>query len=285
MDVLEVISPGLGATIQDCGRVGWRRFGVPTGGAMDDHAARWANRLLDNSLEAPLLELLLQGAELLVRHDAWIAITGADAEATHPMWRAVHVKAGERIHFPQRTKGVWIYIAVEGGFDAPRWLGSASVYARGGLGRALEHGDILRRETTREFHLPEHVAGRVVPWNEQRDYRVPPSLRVWRGPQWDLFSEADRQRFFSQNWSVSSQSDRVGYRLEGEPLNSIDTQIISEPVRVGTIQVPESGRPIVTLRDGPTVGGYAKLGLVDAVDLSSLVQCAPGQPVRFQLAE
>jgi antagonist of KipI len=108
-------------------------------------------------------------------------------------------------------------------------------------------------------------------------------LRVWRGPQWDEFTEADRTFFFNRAWTVSSQSDRVGYRLTGEPLVTPHRSLLSEPVLPGTIQVPENGQPIVTMRDGPTVGGYAKLGLVEPTDLSWLAQCRPGQAVRFQL--
>lgn len=284
-EILEIVSPGVGASIQDRGRAGWRRFGVPPGGAMDDHAARWANRLLDNSAEAPVLELLLQGAELLVRNDGWMAITGASGDESHPAWRAIRVRKGETIRLSHAPNGVWSYIAVEGGFDAPQLLGSASVYARGGLGQPLKHGDLLRRTKGREFHLPEHVAGRIAPWNEQRNYAAPPVLRVWRGPQWDAFNEAERKHFFDRPWTVSPQSDRVGYRLSGEPLEPRHEQIISEPVRVGTIQIPENGEPILTLRDGPTVGGYPKLGVIDADDLSWLVQCCPGQSVRFRPAE
>jgi biotin-dependent carboxylase-like uncharacterized protein len=285
VEIFEVIHPGFGASVQDRGRVGWRRFGVPGSGVMDDHAAAWANRLLDNSADAPVIELALQGAELYVRRDAWIAISGANTDSTHPMWRAVRVPSGETIRFPRHHYGMWTYVAVEAGFDAPRLLGSASVYARGGLGRLLERGDVLRRAAGHDFHLPEHVAGRTAPWNEQRDYRTPPPLRVWPGPQWNFFSESEREKFFAQTWTVTSQSDRIGYRLTGGPLNPPREQIISEPVRVGTIQIPESGQPIVTLRDGPTVGGYPKLGLIEAADLSWLVQCCPGQTVRFQSRE
>ena len=283
-EILEITGAGQGATVQDEGRVGWRRFGVPAGGAMDDRAARWANRLLDNPADAPVLELLPPGAQLSVLTDAWLAITGARIESTHALWRAVRVRAGETIRLGRPVSGVWSYLAVEGGVDAPRLLGSASVYVRAGIGRALVAGDIVRRAGSNGFQLPEHVAGRIAPWTEQRDYHAPPPLTVWRGPQWELFRETERQRFFTQDWVVSSQSDRSGYRLTGEPLDAPRAQLLSEPVRVGTIQVPESGQPIVTLRDGPTVGGYAKLGLVDATDLSWLVQCCPGQSVRFQLA-
>jgi allophanate hydrolase subunit 2 len=129
------------------------------------------------------------------------------------------------------------------------------------------------------------VAGRIAPWDECRNYSEPPSLRVWPGPQWDSFSEADRQSFFSAEWRVTSQSDRVGYRLTGPFLKTQTTQIISEPVRVGSVQVPENGQPIVTLRDGPTVGGYPKLGMIDPADVSWLTQCRPGQKVSFRLSQ
>ncbi|MBM4048905.1 MAG: biotin-dependent carboxyltransferase family protein [Planctomycetes bacterium] len=283
MNILEVIDPGLGMTFQDRGRPGWRRFGVPSSGAMDDHAAGWANRLLDNPPDAPVLELLLQGARLRVLNDAWLAVTGADADASVPTWRTVRVKAGDEVRFPHIRRGVWTYVAIEGGFDAPHVLGSASVCPRGRLGAPLTRGDVLRRRDTPGFHLPEHVAGRTIAWDERRDYNSPPPLRVWPGPQWDFFGEADRSAFFSREWTVAPQSDRVGYRLHGEPLKLRQVQILSEPVLVGSVQVPDNGQPIVTMRDGPTVGGYPKLGVLDPADVSWLAQCRPGQKVSFKL--
>jgi biotin-dependent carboxylase-like uncharacterized protein len=282
-EVFEMLAPGLGATLQDRGRVGWRRFGVPPGGAMDEHAAQWANRLLDNGPDAPVVEFLLQGAKLKVVRDVWIAITGSEAGVNVPTWRAVRMKENCLLHFPINRSGVWFYLAVEGGFEGPRLLGSASVYTRGRLGVPFVRGSILRRAAGRHFELPSGVAGRAVDRSERRDYEFPPPLRVWRGPQWDVFSCGDRELFFGQEWTVSSQSDRVGYRLSAKPLKVSETQIISEPVLVGSIQIPPNGQPLVTMRDGPTVGGYPKLGLVDAADLSSLAQCRPGVKLRFNL--
>ena len=286
VEVFELRSPGLGATIQDRGRWGWRRFGVPGGGAMDDHAARWANRLLDNPPDAPLLELLLQGAQLRARSDGWIAVTGAETEGNVAPWHAARVAAGDTLHFTTNRSGVWSYVAVPGGFEAPRWLGSASVYPRGGLGRALAAGDVLRAAApAKPFAPPHEVAGRLADWRARRVYATPPPLRVWRGPQWESFSDSARAAFFDQPWTVSPQSDRVGYRLSGRPLAADLPPLISEPVRVGSIQVPPGGQPIVTMRDGPTVGGYPKLGMVDGADLSWLVQCKPGTHVRFTPVE
>jgi antagonist of KipI len=126
------------------------------------------------------------------------------------------------------------------------------------------------------------VSARIAPWTEQRDYSRAPAIRVWRGPQWNLFSDAQRNRFFDQAWTVSPQSDRVGYRLSGEAVTHEIRELISEPVIPGTIQVPESGQPIITMRDGPTIGGYAKLGVVDERDISWLAQVRPRRDVRFQ---
>ncbi|MFA6563495.1 MAG: biotin-dependent carboxyltransferase family protein [Verrucomicrobiia bacterium] len=282
--LLEVIDAGLGATFQDRGRAGWRRFGVPPSGAMDDHAAGWANVLLDNPPTAPVVELLLQGAKFLALHDCWIAVCGADAGASVLMWRAVRLSAGEEIRFSRIRSGVWTYLAVEGGFDAPLLLGSASVYARGRLGTPLVRGDVLLRVPGAPFRLPASVAGRSVAWEERRNYDATPLLRVWPGPQWDSFSEADRAAFLEQTWTVTPQSDRVGYRLSGRPLAPGQWQMVSEPLRVGTVQVPEDGQPIVMMRDGPTVGGYPKIGVVDAHDVARLAQSRPGRSVKFRLA-
>jgi biotin-dependent carboxylase-like uncharacterized protein len=285
VDTFQLDSPGFGASIQDAGRIGWRRFGVPPSGWMDDHAATWANRLLDNPAGAAVLELQVQGAVLSVLEDAWIAITGADMASNVQTWRALHVREGEQMRFPQNRAGLWAYVAVEGGFEAETLLGSRSAYPRGRLGRMLVPGDLLARNVRHSFQLPPGVAGRTVPWPERRNYTEPRPIHIWPGPQWDLFAPADRERFFSVAWTVTSQSDRVGYRLSGPPFQATHSEIISEPVRVGSIQVPDNGQPIVTMRDGPTVGGYPKIGLLDSADISRLSQCRPGQTIHFQLAE
>src|SRR5947207_1104407 len=186
-DVFEMLEPGLGATFQDRGRAGWRRFGVPPGGAMDEHAARWANRLLENAPGAPVVEFLLQGAQLRAVRKTWIAITGADAGANVPTWRVAQMKEDDLLQFPLNRSGVWIYLAVEGGFKGPRLLGSTSVYARGQLGGPLVRGNVLGCAAGGHFEFTRGVAGRAVDWNERRNYESPPPLRVWQGPQWDLF--------------------------------------------------------------------------------------------------
>jgi antagonist of KipI len=222
---------------------------------------------------------------LAVLREAWVAVTGADASANVPTWRPVRVAPGEVLEFPRSRSGTWTYLAVAGGIAAPRLLGSASAYPRGRLGRLLASEDLVWRAAESGFVLPAGVAGQVPPSLERRNYDAPPPLRVWPGPQLELFGREDRARFVEEPWTVSSRSDRVGYRLEGVPMGGGLPQRISEPMRVGTVQVPESGILMVMLRDGPTVGGYPKLAVVDPSDISWLAQCRPGQRVRFQPME
>jgi biotin-dependent carboxylase-like uncharacterized protein len=283
-DAIKVVRCGMGASIQDNGRAGFARFGVPPGGAMDQHASGWANRLLGNPPDAPVIEILMLGAHFEVLRTCWVVVAGADARCNLPRWRIIRAHQGENIVFSLSQSGLWSYLAVEGGFAVPKLLGSASAYPRGRIGRALAPGDLLKTGSDGSLALPEHVAGRLVAADEQRDYNHPPPIRVWRGPQWDRFNPKDRQALFQQTWSVSAKSDRVGYRLDGGLFSAGGEQIISEPVLVGSIQVPQNGQPIVTMRDGPTVGGYPKIGLVHADDLSWLAQCRPGVTFQFQPA-
>lgn len=281
--LFEVISPGMGMSIQDGGRIGWRRFGVPMGGVMDDYSARVANLLVDNAPTTPLLEMLMQGQRLRILRTTWVAIAGADGSSTLANWHAARITAGSELFFPCSRSGVWIYLTAAGGIaQGPELFGSASVSHRAGLGTPLQAGDLIHQRGESLMHVPAAVAGRIAPADEHREFSRPPILRVWKGPQWDWFSAETRNEFFSQTWQVSSKSDRVGYRLDGPHLEVPDRQLVSEPVRIGSIQLPSGGQPIVTLRDGPTVGGYPKLGMIDPRDLSWLTQCRPGQGVQFQ---
>lgn len=281
-EFLEIISPGGGITIQDLGRPGWKRFGVPAGGAMDLESARQANRLVGNEDSAPVLEFLFTGARLKLREEAEIAITGAAVKSGHVPWRNFTGKAGEEIVFEEMRCGVWSYLAVRGGFAAPRWFGSASVYPRAGLGTALQKGMKLSRVEVPEAKA---IAGRFVPEMILPHFEESPTMGVFKGPEWELFSAETQAVFLEQAWTVSRQSDRTGYRLEGTPLPSHTTQILSAPLSVGTVQVPPGGQPIVILRDGPTVGGYPRLAILNADEVSRFTQCAPGTQTRFRLIE
>lgn len=250
---------------------------------MDMHCAAVANRLLDNDSTSAVVELLLDGARFEVIEPLWVALCGAACEASIPLWRACRLNAGEILHVRHCASGLWSYLAVEGGFSAPHFFGSASYYARGRIGMPISSGLVLERKAFSKFSLPAGVSGRIAPWSERRDFQHPPPIRVWPGPQWNDFPAADRESFLKAEWKVSASSDRVGYRLEGPVLRADPPEIVSEPVLEGSIQVPQNGQPILTMRDGPTIGGYPKIALVDPPDLCRAAQVRPGRTLRFEL--
>lgn len=278
-EVIEVLHAGAGMSIQDFGRAGLKRYGVPPGGAMDRHAAAWANRLAGNADDSPVLEILLHGVRLRVLQRCRIAVTGATGGRM--AWRAERFAEGDEIVFPPSGAGLWSYLAVEGGIVAKRFFGSASAYPRGGLGEALLAGSRFFAGADKTV---DGIAGSFVAEDERRDYASPPEFRVWPGPQWEEFSAGSRERFFMSSWQVSSRSDRTGYRLEGARIEEDFPEMTSEPVLVGSVQVPPGGQPIVIMRDGPTVGGYAKIGLIDPPQIDWLAQCRPGVTIRFRPA-
>lgn len=279
-EVLEVLSPGAGLAMQDQGRPGWKRHGLPSGGAMDADSAAQANRLVGNPDIAPVLELTFTGARLRVLQRCELALAGAEVTCSHPLWRSFFAEPGEQIVFTDLRSGVWTYLAVQGGWETPRWFGSASVNPRAGLGRVLTPG---LRLSAQPGPRTTSISGRFVV--ERPHWRETPVLPVWPGPEWEKFSPESRARFFQQTWRASTQSDRSGYRLEGDALAVGGLQIPSSPTAVGVIQVPAGGQPIVLLRDGPTVGGYPRLAIMDPSVVSRFTQCAPGTSVKFQLVE
>jgi antagonist of KipI len=279
---LRVLHPGIRTTIQDMGRPGWRRYGVPPGGAMDPLAAAEANLLVGNPPDAPVLELCLQGQQFQVLNGAWIAIGGPSTGGTLRRSEAQWMSPGSLLQFPYPFQGTWAYLGIEGGVDSSRILGSASANHRAGMGRELAVGDVIEHRASHATSSWAPIARRLLADLAPRDYPHPPVVRVWPGPQWNQFSDRARQTFFASTWKVSAQSDRAGYRLEGPEVAAPSHSLISEPVLVGSIQIPPSGQPIITLPDGPTIGGYHKLGVVDPEDLIWVVQTSPGRSIRFE---
>jgi biotin-dependent carboxylase-like uncharacterized protein len=279
--VLKILNSGGGCALQDLGRPGWKRFGVPEGGAMDRESAVQANRLVGNAASAPVLEMAFTGSRFLVLGEAELAVTGADVECSHARWRSFRARAGEEIQLKHLHGGVWSYLAVAGGFEAAMWFGSASVNARAGFGAACASGDEL---SARAPEPSTAVAGRFVRSADQPVFAAEEEIPVWRGPEWEWLSEGDISQFL-QPWTLSRQCDRTGYRLEGSSLDVPARRMLSAPLSIGTVQLPPGGHPIVVLRDGPTVGGYPRLAIVDPSAVSRFTQCAPGTTVRFKLQE
>ncbi|MEM1221162.1 MAG: biotin-dependent carboxyltransferase family protein [Verrucomicrobiota bacterium] len=278
---LEILSTGVGCSIQDSGRPGWRRFGVPPGGVLDQYSMRVANALLGNRPSAPVMELLMQGQKLRVLEDTWIAVAGADLGGRIAPWSAECVPEGSVLTFPSRRSGLWAYLAVPGGFQVDQWFGSASTDLRNGLGVPLKKGSLL--ESGKRLHPDafERIGRREYVFAKQRAFEMERSFKILPGPQFEAFDPTTRAQLVGAKWTVSSQSDRTGFRLQG-PLLKIPPSIPSEPVLPGSFQITGSGQPIVTMADGPTVGGYAKLAVLPERDLDWLAQCPPGAQLSFQ---
>ncbi len=293
---IEVISPGLLTTVQDLGRLGYQRFGVPVSGAMDSSALQAGNALVGNPPDAAGLEITVAGPTLNFLTDALVAITGADLQPVlhrrnldawqAPLGMAIYVRAGSQLEFGGRRSGCRAYLAVAGGIAVPPIMNSASTYLTGGFGgyrgRALQAGDILSVGPARG-HLPS-LAGRSLAPEHRLSYGDHPVVRVVLGPQDDYFTPEAIQTFLSQAYQISTTSDRMGLRLQGPPLAHKGAQeIISSGIPLGAVQVPPDAQPIVLMADRQSVGGYPLIATIIRSDIPLLAQCLPGQSsVRFQ---
>ncbi len=289
--MLEVLEAGGLATLQDAGRAGWRRFGVPLAGPMDRFAFEAANLLAGNPLDAAMLEVGGGDLTLQARQDCVLAVTGAGYrlsvnEWDFPLWGSFFVRGGWQVHLSKGGFGMWAYVAAAGGFEAPTLLGSRATYLRGRFGgmdgRAIQPGDMLR--SAKPPHSLMESAGRTISQTRRPPYGPAPTVDVIPGPQSEWFSGQDLSRFFSSTYHVSASSDRMGYRLEGPALHgNSQPELTSEGIAIGSIQVPADGQPIAMMADCATTGGYPKIACVTSASLPLLAQCTPGRDeVRFR---
>ncbi len=285
---IEVLDGGMLTTVQDLGRFGYQRYGVPTSGALDLFSMRAANRLVGNPDDAAGLELTLIGPRLEFVVPATIALTGADLGARLgdrplPRWESVVVEPGAVLSFSGPQDGVRAYLAVAGGVDVPEVLGSRATYIRsrlGGIaGRKLEAGDAVHVSGDR----PVLLGGALqLPVPHRPIYGHAHLLRVVLGPQDDRFTPNGVHTFLSSTYSVSPQSDRMGYRLAGAAIEHLrGPDIVSDGTPLGAVQVAGDGVPIVLLADRGTAGGYTKIATVIGPDIPRLAQAAPGDEVTF----
>lgn len=294
---VEVTKPGLVTSVQDGGRSGYYHLGIPPSGAMDQLSFRAANLLVGNPETAAALECALMGPELLFTEAAHICVTGAEMAAKvdgelRPTNTVLAIEAGQRVSFGFAAKGARAYIAVAGGIDVPEQLGSRSTYALGSLGgfagRPLQAGDVVpigdARGATVGAELP---AGLRVPLAKEYELRMVPGLYDYR------VEPGSMQTFLSEAWRVSSESDRIGYRLNGgtalefiprtPPFGAGDdpSNIVDACYPIGSIQVPSGQQPIVLHRDAVSGGGYMMVGTVISADLDLIGQMPPHTSVRF----
>ena len=290
---LRVHSPGMLTTVQDAGRFDHQHRGVPPSGAMDSTALRIANTVVGNPPDAAALEMTLQGGRYEVLDEpCTLCVAGGVAvlQATQPdgrsrplaAWQAHRLQPGTLLSVGAMERGARAYLTVAGGIAVPSVLGSASTLTRAGLGgfdgRALRKGDLLPIGAGQPPAWPRRCARGAV----ASLYAAGP-IGVVLGPQDDYFARAEIARFLAGPYTVTPQSDRMGYRLAGPVIaQRRGADIISDAIVAGSIQVPGNGQPIVALHDRQTTGGYPKIATVIAADLPRLGQFRPGQALRFE---
>ena len=285
MRAFKILSPGIQTTIQDRGRHGLIKYGIPKSGAMDQRSFVIANLLLRNPGSAAALETTLPGLKLQALTKITISITGADLDPwlndqPAPQWTAFTMREGDVLCLKKRKRGLRAYLAVQGGFDVPEVLGSRSTYIRGRIGAPLGAGEALSscpfdREATEDVL--------TLPREYRPDFDRADPIRVLMGPQDDYFTPHGIETFLNSTYRISPQADRQGFRTEGPSIEiAKGPGIITDPIPPGSIQVPGDGKPIVLLRDAQVTGGYAKIAIVARVEMDSLGQMLPGGTIRFQ---
>ena len=284
-----ILSPGLFTTVQDSGRLGYQQYGFAPGGALDKRGLTLANLLVGNDPGEAVLEMTLLGAQMEFTKDNVIAIAGALCEPSLngepvPMYTSLLMRVGDILSIGAVKDGCRVYVAFAGGLDVPCVMGSKSTQIKYGLGgfegRALKAGDSIpfTNPQSASVSFKKHVL--PVPVRQPGVQ----TLRVVLGPQSDtFFTKEALETFVKEEYAVTNESDRMGYRLEGKTLSFINgADIISDAIALGSVQVPASGKPIVLLCDRQTVGGYAKIATVISVDIPVIAQCKMGDKVRFQ---
>jgi len=295
MVTIKVLKTGLFTTVQDLGRHGFRKYGITVGGAMDRLSLRAANILVGNAEDEAGLEMTLTGPVLCFNEDAWIAITGSDFSPSingHPvpMRRPVLIKKGSILEFRASQNGRLAYLGLAGGIQVPKVMDSKSTYTQAGIGgyfgRALAKGDLLpiRSHEIRYGFEKDFASERWgIGSNVLPSYTKEKIIHITEGPEFGLFPDTAHECLFNSYYCIGTESNRMGYRLQGPSLNYDPKDMLSSPVAPGTIQVPPDGQPIILMADCQTTGGYPRIGHVIQTDLPKLAQAKPGDRIRFKL--
>ncbi len=283
---LLVEEPGLFITVQDLGRVGHQRIGVPPSGALDPLALRMGNAVLGQPGGVAALEMCRVGGRFLLQTESMrFCIAGADVPVTLdglelPSWRSVTARRGQSLKVG-RIRGGVAYLCVLGGFALPAVMGSLSTYTRAGFGgfegRRLATGDALPLTLSAAPEARERLLPHPVPAERARP------LRVLLGPHEEMFTEAAIRTLLSEPYSVTNNADRLGMRLSGPALEHVGArEIVSDGNATGCLQVPGDGQPMVLMPDRHTMGGYPKIATIITADLHRLGQALPGSVLRFE---
>ena len=284
----KVLRPGINTTYQDAGRFGFQHFGLPPGGCMDYKSFLIANALVSNKKNNGVIEFAYQGPMLkLIKGKTKIAITGkvyfkiinSNNEITEGKCnRSYNLKEGDIIDILATNKSAYGYLSVEGGFKLQSFLNSVSTLANSNIGPndgnkiKLDENVIINEASKSKKNLEVSIS-----------YNDSNVIRVLKGSQYEYFSEESKKNFFNQKYKITNLTDRMGMRLQGVYLkNILNTNIRSEGITKGAIQVPADGQPIILLTDHPTIGGYPKIANIISADYDLLVQKTPGTSIKFK---
>lgn len=274
-------------SIQDSGRFGYQSMGATPAGPLDVMAYSWANQVLSNPPGSPALELIRGGLVAEFTKATTFILTGAECHGelsgrACPAWITHQAQAGDQLYLFSPTHGQITYLSVAGGFQIKPCFGSVATSRRDQMGGF--HGDASPLQTG--DRLPYATAAPVIGGVSRRfipEYTTPLQLRLITGYQFDTFDKAAQDHLVSQPFQLSKTCNRMGYRLEGPPLPMVPNAGLSEPIALGSVQVPPDGLPIILMRDRQSLGGYPKLGVVMREDLGALAQRSAGDPIAWTL--
>ena len=284
---LQFLKSGLHTTVQDRGRHGHEHLGIPANGAMDKGAAKAANELVGNPKGSPVLEITLMGPHVRFEGSGQIAITGADLS---PMlngeavanYETINIESGDELRFGRPMAGCRCYLAVRGEWQIAPWLGSYSASAVKPL--ELTPDSLISKGTEITVVTNSKIEQRRLQVEKRPDLLSIRDIRIMPGPEFSKLSNRSVASFFSQDYTISNDSNRMGYRLHGTVAGfNPETEVISSGIIPGTIQLTNAGQPIILLADAQTSGGYFRLGNVITADLDKLAQLKPGDEIRFRL--
>lgn len=282
MKGFKVLHGGIFSTIQDQGRFGYTHSGITHSGAMDQYAYRIGQKLLNNQ-NGNAIEVMV-GLKLEVQVATTIAITGADLNfkingILYPIWQTYYVKEGDILSFDKRISGQRAYLTVEGRFNVPKEYESYSTTLKEGFGKKLQKEDILPYYEKQRADI-KRLKNELIP-----KYNSPLTLRFLPSYQNNYFSKEEQKKLFDNEYEITIESNRMGAKLKGEAILTEKTNIISEGIAFGSVQIPKDGQPILLLNERQTIGGYPKIGTVLEIDCYKFSQCAIGQKVRFEEVE
>jgi antagonist of KipI len=292
---LKIIKAGIQDTIQDLGRYNYQWLGINPGGAMDRFSARVVNILVGNHPTDAVVEMHFPAAAFLFETDTMIAIGGADFSPTVngepiPLWQPVIVNQNSVLQFEQLQSGARCYLGIQGGLQIVPWLNSYStnlkVAAGGFHGKALQKGDTIGFQNQNDLSallLTKELV--ILPWAADIHWDPSPAndrIAVIPGNEWDWMEMDSQNNFLKEAFLIQQASDRMGYRLNGSPMVSMNKiELISTAVNFGTVQLLPDGQLIVLMADHQTTGGYPRIAHIITAHLSRLAQRRPGEKINF----